>query len=154
MEKENPATMPDLAQKIRSALDEYDRDKDREDLEARLGRIESNAGRDFTKDDLKTILRNLNDDDRDELVEALVGPERFERIREPSREPASREEDAESDDDPSPPARRTRPGRKTGMAYQWDVDDEGNVVELDVARVYSGDDEDDEVELPPEESDE
>lgn len=51
--------------------------------------------------------------------------------------------------DPPPPARRTRPGRKSGRPYSFDVDDEGNVRDLDTAKIYNGPDEDDEVELPP-----
>lgn len=42
----------------------------------------------------------------------------------------------------------TRPGRKKGNLYDWDVDEAGNVVRLDIPHVYSGDDEEDEVELP------
>ena len=48
---------------------------------------------------------------------------------------------------------RTRPGRKSGEAYDWTVDDDGNVVRSDVAVVWSGEDEPDEVELPPEPDD-
>lgn len=145
--------MPDLAAKIRSALDEYDREASEEKLETRLRTIEENRGRDFTKDELKRILGELDDDDRDEVIEALIDPERWARAREgdPSGDgPGTSDEPAGSDDDPSPPKPKTRPGRKANMAYDWDVDDDGRVVELDVARIYSGEDEPDEVELPAE----
>lgn len=51
-----------------------------------------------------------------------------------------------------PPAaattRRKRPGRKSGAAYDWYVDEEtGDVVRSPVAIVYSGEDEPDEVEM-------
>lgn len=46
-----------------------------------------------------------------------------------------------------PAARATRPGRKSGTAYQFTVDDAGRVVPLDVAEIYAGEDEPDEVEL-------
>lgn len=46
------------------------------------------------------------------------------------------------------PPKRTRPGRKAGQVYAYDIDDDGQRVELDVARVYNGPDEDDEVEVP------
>lgn len=49
------------------------------------------------------------------------------------------------DDDDRP---RTRDGRKSGAVYDWDVDAKGNRVPLEVPKVYSGEDEDDEVELP------
>lgn len=51
---------------------------------------------------------------------------------------------------PEPAAKKTRPGRKSGMAYQWTVDEAGKVERLDMARVYSGPDEPDEVELDDE----
>lgn len=51
-------------------------------------------------------------------------------------------------DPPSP--KKTRPGRKAGNAYMWDVDESGNVRKLDIAHVYNGQDEPDTVELPAE----
>lgn len=49
--------------------------------------------------------------------------------------------------DPDPkPKKLTRQGRKSGSVYDWDVDDDGRVVPLDVAKVYNGEDEADEVE--------
>lgn len=46
--------------------------------------------------------------------------------------------------------RARRPGRKSGQAYSWYTDADGNVIQVTdgMARVYSGPDEDDEVELP------
>lgn len=52
-----------------------------------------------------------------------------------------------SGDDQGRRRRRTRPGRKSGAAYDWTLDDDGEVVRSDVAVVYSGEDEPDEVEL-------
>ena len=52
------------------------------------------------------------------------------------------------DDDPPPATKKTRPGRRNGNVYSWDVDEAGNVVELDTAKVFQGDDEPDEVEVP------
>lgn len=43
--------------------------------------------------------------------------------------------------------RKSRPGRKNGRAYGWYVDEKGRVKVSDVATVYSGDDEPDEIEL-------
>lgn len=57
---------------------------------------------------------------------------------------------------PKPPAtkRNVRPGRKSGAAYDWYVDDDGKVVRSPTAVIYSGEDEPDEVEmLPPEDDD-
>lgn len=50
-----------------------------------------------------------------------------------------------------PPAVPTRPGRKSGSAYAWDVDEDGRVIDLDVARIYNGPTEDERVVLPPDE---
>lgn len=50
--------------------------------------------------------------------------------------------------DPKPGRKRYRPGRRSGNAYDFDVDDKGQVVRLDVARIYQGEDEPDRVELP------
>lgn len=54
---------------------------------------------------------------------------------------------APAPDDKPPPERRTRPGRKTGQAYDWDVDEQGKVTKIGVATIYSGEDEPDEVEI-------
>lgn len=55
---------------------------------------------------------------------------------------------------PTPSGRKTRPGRKSGMAYDWDVDDDGKVYRSPTAMIYSGEDEPDEVEMFPEPEDE
>lgn len=65
----------------------------------------------------------------------------------PGRVPSDPEQKPKEDDPKPPAARKTRPGRKSGMAYQWTVDDTGKVEKLDLARVYSGPDEPDEVEI-------
>jgi len=59
-------------------------------------------------------------------------------------------DDPDPGDDPDDPAprKRMRPGRKSGMAYDWTVDDDGQVVDLDIAAVWTGEDEPDRVELP------
>lgn len=50
--------------------------------------------------------------------------------------------------------KKSRPGRKNGRAYGWYVDEKGRVRTSDVATVYSGEDEPDEVELYPDEDEE
>lgn len=147
--------MADLAARIREALDRHAEDESNEKLEARLAAIEEQRGSDFTKEELKRILGELDDDDRDEIMAALVGEEQWARAREgaPGSDPPGAGDPPAGDPpagDPPATERRTRPGRKKGMLYDWSVDDDGNVVELDIATLYSGDDEDDEVELPPE----
>jgi hypothetical protein len=56
--------------------------------------------------------------------------------------------DGDPDPDPKPARTRTRPGRRSGNVYDWDVDEDGKVVRLDTAKVYSGDDEPERVEIP------
>lgn len=44
--------------------------------------------------------------------------------------------------------KRTRPGRKSGQLYQdWPDEETGELVRLDIPRVYTGEDEADEVEI-------
>ena len=52
---------------------------------------------------------------------------------------------------PPPKPKRTRPGRRAGNVYDWDVDADGRVVRLGTAKVYNGDDEPDQVDLPDDE---
>ena len=49
--------------------------------------------------------------------------------------------------------RRVRPGRKSGKAYGWTVDQTGQVQKVDIATIYNGPDEPEEVELDDEPSD-
>lgn len=55
--------------------------------------------------------------------------------------------------DPKPTAKKKRPGRKSGQVYDFDVDENGRPVPLDVARVYTGEDEPDLVEYDDEDDD-
>ena len=61
--------------------------------------------------------------------------------------------DADDPDGKGKPKRRKRPGRRSGAAYDWYVDDDGQVVRSPVAVIYSGEDEPDEVEMLDEEDD-
>ncbi len=98
-------------------------------------------------------------------LEALE--ERYDRLEklyiEQGGTPPADDDDDDQDDEPAPKPKKkqkpapapkpTRPGRRNGQAYDWDVDDDGNVIRLDVATVFSGEDEPDEVELPDDDSD-
>lgn len=55
---------------------------------------------------------------------------------------------AAADDDGEKPKANTRPGRKSGQAYDFTVDGDGQVVRDGLAHIYSGPNEDDEVEIP------
>lgn len=49
---------------------------------------------------------------------------------------------------PEPKERKTRPGRRSGVAYHFVTDDSGHVQAVDIPTIYSGPDEPDEVDLP------
>jgi hypothetical protein len=48
--------------------------------------------------------------------------------------------------------KKKRPGRKSGQAYHWTVDEQGNVKHVDIPHVYNGADEDEFVDLPEDEA--
>ncbi len=58
---------------------------------------------------------------------------------------------ADPEPEPERKPRRTRPGRKSGMLYEYTIDESGQRHALDIPSVWSGADEPDEVELPDEE---
>jgi hypothetical protein len=127
------------------------------------------------------MLREMDEDDKDELLDSLknkkltseevlnairdLPPEARSEIREllqEKKEEVEEEEETEETDSTKVKEtketnskdnskRRIRPGRKSGRAYGWWIDDDGEVVKLDIARIYSGPDEPDEVELLPKE---
>lgn len=139
----------DLKALLRQALEQVEEQEKSDELEARLQRIEQHRGP-LTGAELVSALRGLSDDELAELRGTVLES----RAR---RELERRDDDgdggdggkpADAGDGGKPPAKRKRPGRKAGAAYDFDVDDDGRVIPLEVARVYTGDDEPDEVELP------
>jgi len=103
---------------------------------------------------IATLEKRLEEKPKAEREEALeeITDEEYELIRQhraAAPPPAPKAEPAPA---PAPAAKRTRPGRKSGMAYEWYVDDAGKVVKTDIANIYNGADEPDEVELPDEEA--
>lgn len=137
----------DIKKLLQTALQEIEREEHNEALEARFRELEE---RQITLADLVHALESASDEELQQLegslLASLVGsPEAPPADEPPADEPSTDEPPA------AKPPRRTRPGRKSGMAYDWWVDDEGRVTKLDIARVYTGEDEPDEVELPDEE---
>jgi hypothetical protein len=113
-------------------------------LEQRIAELEERF-KDKPKNERLEALGDLSDDEY-ELIrahrEGATAPD-------PKPEPeAELEPEAEAD----PPKAKTRPGRKSGQAYTWTVDDDGKVQRLDIPHVYSGPDEDAEVPLPEEQA--
>lgn len=81
-------------------------------------------------------------------LEAEEAAEKNEKPAAGSAEPETGGADDDESDKEAKPRQRTRPGRKNGMAYNFEVDDDGNVIPIDGGRIYSGDDEPDRVPLP------
>lgn len=140
----------DIEKLLTDALGEVKRSREKDELEQRFTKLE---GRNISVSDVMTALESASDDELDALRGTVLGGM--------AGRVAEDREDGNGDsggggDPPKPkpkPKPRTRPGRKSGNAYDWWVDDDGNVTRLDVARIYSGDDEPDEVEIRAAEDD-
>lgn len=127
--------MTDMKKVLRDLADAYEREEEGERTAALAKEIE----------DLKAAVAAAPAAKVDDALEDVTDEER-ELIRahragtpKPKRETKPKEE---------PKPRRTRPGRKSGMLYEWHVDDDGNVIKTDIPTVYNGPDEEQEVELP------
>lgn len=138
----------DMKKILARLLDEMDKE-DKDDL------LEELKGKKLTGSELLEAIKELDADSRAEVRKLLAEVE--EEIKEEKKEEKDdkkEEKEDEKEDEKKDPKRRTRPGRKSGRAYGWWIDDDGEVVKLDIARVYSGEDEPDEVDLLPKEEEE
>lgn len=104
--------------------------------------------RKFSMADLREAWENATPEERSEFRELFGGTpvEVAKENQQPTEEKPKPK--AKPKPKPEPVEKPTRAGRKSGQAYDWDVDEGGQVIPLNVARVYSGPDEDDEVEIP------
>lgn len=126
-------------ERLRKMIEEAEAEEDRSSVLERLERLEQRLeerGSGGLSDDDVAFLRRLREQQAATDDDPPAGDD-------PDDDPP-----ADDDPDDDPPAAKTRPGRKSGMAYDWTVDDDGNVVESATAIVYTGEDEPDEVELP------
>lgn len=137
--------LKDVLRQLATELDEEDRS---EALEARLQALEQRQeeGATITAAQVLAALEAASDEE----LEALHGSvlDRLAREVEEEREPKVAPPPPPELELVPPPAEQTRPGRKQGAAYNWTVDDEGNVHPLDVARVWNEPSEADTVALP------
>lgn len=116
----------------------------------------------LTGKELVDAIRELPPEERAAVREAFIevaedhgGREDKNRAKQLEKEAENEEENRGVEDDAGKEKqeeegqkkRKTRPGRKNGKAYGWYVDEKGRVKVSEVAQVYSGDDEPDEVEL-------
>ncbi len=113
----------------------------------------------LTGKEIADAIRELPENERAEVREAFIGVAHDEGGKSEKKEADKLEEEAQEEEEAknvekvTEPKRKTRPGRKKGRAYDYTIKN-GKVVLLDVANVYSGEDEPDEVELTPEEKEE
>lgn len=132
----------DLKALLRRLADELEKEeaaeeagKSTEQFEKRIAELEARIAR-APADEREDAIEELTDEEWQIILEHRgQGGE-----QKPKPKPRKEKEE--------PPARRTRPGRKSGQAYDWTVDDAGNVSRVDIAHIYNGEDEPDEVELP------
>jgi hypothetical protein len=142
-----PADIKQILQRVLNEVEE----EERNDLLLEL------KDRKLTGKELAEAIRNLPDNERAEVREAFIsvvetqggGPEK--RVAKQMEDEAEKEEEASdvgvAPKEPEEKKGKTRRGRKNGRAYDWYVDDKGRVIVSDVATVYSGEDEPDEVEM-------
>ena len=138
-----PAKLSDSLRKLAASLDEEEAaelataERERVDrLEARLERGGLNEEDAETLRRARALLKALDEEDATDAGSAGDGGAGGGR---------SKSKDSENGDSP-PPRTATRPGRRRGNAYDYDLDDKGRPVKLSTARIYSGDDEPDEIE--------
>jgi len=140
----------DIKQILQRVLNEVE-EEERNDLLLEL------KDRKLTGKELAEAIRNLPDDERAEVRDAFIsvvekdGGRGEKKIADDLEKEAEHEEESkgveEEKKDTEDKKRKTRRGRKNGRAYDWYVDDKGRVIVSDVATVYSGEDEPDEVEM-------
>ena len=132
---------------LRRLADELDRDDERVTIEALRAEVEELKGRKPSREEIVSVLAELDDDERAELGLPVRETEEIEEEAEPKRKRKGKLQ-AAPEPEQEQEAPKLRPGRKSGNAYAWDVDEQGQVVGLNHAKVYMGEDEPDEVEIP------
>lgn len=132
---ETALTSADLRE-LADKLDGRSKAAAEQELQARVDRLEAAQARGGLTEEQARTLSNaqalLDDLDREQEEE------------EKKRKPAPKS-NGDGGDGGTQRKLATRPGRKKGAAYDYDVDEQGRPVKLGTAKVYSGDDEPDEV---------
>jgi len=130
--------VPSISKILREVADRYDAEESAETLEGRLKALES---RGLTGEEVVAALEKAGYE---------ITPAEAAKIEKHADDGVGKNDDGDGkgEEKPPPPEKKTRPGRKSGNAYQFTVDDEGNVKRSDTAVIYNGPDEPEEVELP------
>jgi ribosomal silencing factor RsfS len=140
-----PTDIKEILQKVLAEIDTQEKN----DLLLEL------KNKKLTAQELVDAIRELPEDEKQSVREAFIEAGIREKgqvgaaAKELDKE-AQKEEEHDPDADPKdeiPKKKKTRPGRKSGRAYDWYVDDKGKVIVTDVATVYSGEDEPEEIEM-------
>lgn len=141
-----------MASDIRTILTRLLKELDSEEEKELL---ESLKGKKLTHEELLEAIRSMPPEHRKEVREALAEvKEEIEEEEETKPKPKPTAEEEEEEEEETKPKNRTRPGRKSGKAYGWWVGEDGEIVKLDIARIYTGEDEPDEVEMLPKDEEE
>jgi len=130
--------LPDLVKMLRDLADAYEKESKGEadsELRAEIAALKEQIAA-KPKAEREEAFEEISDEELE-----LIRQHRAGKTAPPPPAPAAESQPAAET--------RTRPGRKKGKAYGWTVDDAGAVVKTDIAHIYSGEDEPDEVELPP-----
>lgn len=145
----------DIKEVLRRVLDELD-------TEERNALLLEMQNKKLSAKELADAIREMPAEDRAAIRDAFIDVAETEGGRSEKKEAKALEQEAEHEEEAKSvedygedkkPKKKTRPGRKKGRAYGWTVKN-GRVVLTDVAQVYSGEDEPDEVELMDEEEEE
>lgn len=143
----------DIKEVLRRVVDELD-------TEERNALLLEMQNKKLTAKELADAIREMPVEERATIRDAFIDVAETEGGRAEKKEAKVLEEEAQHEEEAKgvetpeeKPKKKTRPGRKHGRAYGWTVKN-GKVVLTDVATVYSGEDEPDEIEMMDEEEEE
>ena len=137
--------MPDLAGIMRRLADEIEKEEKGDASKAtdeRIAKLEAQLATAKKKEPaaVDEALEEITDEELE-----LIKAHRASLVAKPKPEP-------EAEPEAKPTAGKTRPGRVKGNAYQWTVTEKGQVQKTDIAHIYSGESEPEEVPIPEQEA--
>lgn len=142
-----PLDLKQFLQKMLAELEE----EERNDLLLEL------KDKKLTSQELVDAIRELPDNEKAAVREAFIAAAESEGGPKERKQAGELEKEAEEEEEKQgvvpdveekgKKKNKTRKGRRKGAAYDWYIDDKGKVVITDIAQVYSGEDEPDEVEM-------
>lgn len=142
----------DIKEVLRRVLDELD-------TEERNALLLEMQNKKLSAKELADAIREMPAEERATIRDAFIDVAETEGGRAEKKEAKELDEEAQQEEEAKgvetlpEKKKKTRPGRKHGRAYGWTVKN-GKVVLTDVATVYSGEDEPEEVEMMDDEENE